>query len=80
MAHRPCPGGAARNRLATTAHAGGGLPVFLPPTTTPPASGGNDDTIVASSTVAGQCAAPRGGINPATGLGYPDRAGSLANE
>ncbi|KAF1068279.1 hypothetical protein [Variovorax sp.] len=56
---------------------GGGLP-FIPG----PGGGtpGDDDAIVASSSVAGQCAAPRGGINPATGIGYPDRAGSLAIE
>jgi carboxyl-terminal processing protease len=50
--------------------------------TTPPAAGGSETGasnggIVASSTVAGQCAAPRGGVNPATGRAYPDTAGSL---
>jgi len=59
---------------------GGGLPVFLPPAATPPASGGDDDAIVASSTVAGLCAAPRGGINPETGAAYPDKAGTLTDE
>ncbi|WP_422099569.1 S41 family peptidase [Variovorax sp.] len=58
---------------------GGGFPI-VPGTGNPGTGTGDDDTIVASSSVAGQCAAPRGGINPATGLGYPDRAGSLAIE
>lgn len=63
---------------------GGGLPIgLLPGATTPPASGGGntgggvDSGIVASATVAGQCAAPRAGTNPATGRPYPDSAGSL---
>jgi carboxyl-terminal processing protease len=63
---------------------GGGLPIgLLPGVTTPPAAGGsetgasNGDAIVASATVAGQCAAPRTGTNPATGRAYPDTAGSL---
>lgn len=64
---------------------GGGFP-FVPPSTNPPTgpSGGGDtgggDSIIASSSVAGQCAAPRSGINPDTGVLYPDRAGSLATE
>ncbi|MDQ0573070.1 carboxyl-terminal processing protease [Variovorax paradoxus] len=57
---------------------GGGLPIFLPPTTTPPAA--DNDAIVASSTVAGLCAAPRGGTNPETGAAYPDKAGMLTDE
>lgn len=65
---------------------GGGLPVGLLPVTTPPPAAGNGtdvpagNGIVASSTVASLCAAPRGGVNPATNTAYPDRAGSLDNE
>jgi hypothetical protein len=67
---------------------GGGLPIaLLPGVAPPPATGGNGgdggnggNGIVASSTVAGLCAAPRGGLDPATGTVYPDRAGSLDNE
>ncbi len=67
---------------------GGGFPIVAPPPTTPPTSGGGDggggttdpDAIVASSTVAGLCAAPRAGIDPATGAAYPDRAGTLTDE
>ncbi len=61
---------------------GAGLPIgLLPGTTAPPASGGDGDGgIVASATVAGQCAVPRSGTNPATGSAYPDKAGSLDTE
>ncbi|MDM0107218.1 S41 family peptidase [Variovorax sp. J22R24] len=40
----------------------------------------NDGSIVAASTVAGQCAAPRFGVDPDTGAAFPDRPGSLATE
>ncbi|WP_228121929.1 S41 family peptidase [Variovorax paradoxus] len=46
----------------------------------PPRGGGDSDAIVASSTVAGQCAAPRPGINPETGRAYPDVVGTVDNE
>lgn len=64
---------------------GGGLPIgLLPGGTPPPATGGDDgsggNAIVPSSTVAGLCAAPRGGTNPATGTAFADRAGTLDNE
>lgn len=61
---------------------GAGLPIGVLPPVAPapaPATGGSDG-IVASATVAGLCAAPRPGVNPATGAAYPDRAGSLGNE
>lgn len=68
--------------LATLAACGGGgggggggiaLPLAVPAATTP-------DPIVASSTVAGQCAAPRNGIDPDTGAAFPDRQGSFETE
>ncbi len=68
---------------------GGGVPIgLLPGVTAPPATGGGTtggdggggSGIVASATVAGQCAAPRGGIDPATGAAYRDTAGSLDTE
>ncbi|SEB23153.1 C-terminal processing protease CtpA/Prc, contains a PDZ domain [Variovorax sp. YR216] len=66
--------------LATLAACGGGgggggisLPLAVPAATT-------GDPIVASSTVAGQCAAPRNGIDPDTGAAFPDRQGSAETE
>jgi len=66
---------------ALTACGGGGgggggvvLPVASAPVATP------SDPIVASSTVAGQCAAPRMGVDPDTGAAFPDSAGSAATE
>ncbi|CAN7166030.1 S41 family peptidase [Variovorax sp. LjRoot84] len=55
---------------------GGGLPLAMAPT--PAASG--DEPIVASSSVAGQCAAPRTGVDPDTGAAFPDQLGTLAAE
>jgi hypothetical protein len=40
----------------------------------------NDEPAVASSSVAGQCAAPRFGVDPDTGAAFPDRLGSVATE
>lgn len=61
---------------------GGGGGATLPPAAlsapTPAAPG--DDPIVASASVAGQCAAPRFGVDPDTGAAFPDRSGSLATE
>lgn len=60
---------------------GGGFPIALPTATAPvTGSGSGDSGIVASSTVAGLCAAPRTGINPATGTAYPDRSGTIDQE
>ena len=46
--------------------------------------GGSDEDAaeppVAWSTFAGQCAAPRAGLDPYTGIAFPDRPGSLATE
>jgi carboxyl-terminal processing protease len=38
------------------------------------------EAIVSSSSVAGQCAAPRIGVDPDTGAAFPDASGSLATE
>ncbi|QSI28228.1 peptidase S41 [Variovorax sp. RKNM96] len=58
---------------------GGGFPIGgLPPGGNPPTNGGGG--LVPSSEVAGQCAAPRRGINPETGTAYPDTAGTVDNE
>src|SRR5437868_10897868 len=59
---------------------GGGAagPLAALPAPTPAAPGG--DSIVASASVAGQCAAPRFGVDPDTGAAFPDRNGSLATE
>lgn len=54
---------------------GGGAPLAMAPTA---ASGG--EAIVASSSVAGQCAAPRTGVDPDTGAAFPDQPGTLASE
>jgi len=64
---------------------GGGFPVIAPPGSAPPPTsggggGGDDDAILASATVAGLCAAPRAGVNPATGAAYPDKPGTLTDE
>ena len=61
---------------------GASFPLVLPPTTTPTTGNGgsSNPSLVPSSTVAGLCAAPRSGTNPATGTAYPDRTGSLDNE
>ncbi len=55
---------------------GGGGAVSAPALAAPAAA----DPVVASSTVAGKCALPRGGLDPATGVAYPDRSGSAADE
>jgi C-terminal processing protease CtpA/Prc len=52
---------------------GGAFPIIAPPTS-------DDDAILASSSVAGLCAAPRSGINPETGVAYPDKPGTLTDE
>ena len=62
---------------------GGGsvFPIVAPSAIAPPANiGGDDDAILASSSVAGLCAAPRSGINPETGVAYPDKPGTLTDE
>lgn len=68
--------------LAACGGGGGGGGVALPlsalPSPTPAASGG--DPIVKSSSVAGQCASPRIGVDPDTGAAFPDGMGSLAIE
>ena len=56
---------------------GGGGGVSLPLTTTAVSTG---DSIVASSSVAGQCAAPRNGVDPDTGAAFPDRQGTVDTE
>ncbi|SCK07645.1 C-terminal processing protease CtpA/Prc, contains a PDZ domain [Variovorax sp. HW608] len=56
---------------------GGGGGVALP-LAAPAATAG--DPIVASSTVAGQCAAPRNGVDPDTGAAFPDQPGSVETE
>jgi hypothetical protein len=63
---------------------GGGFPI-IPGGGNPPVGGGGEgpgdpDAIVASAGVAGLCAAPRAGIDPATGAAYPDRPGTLTDE
>ena len=50
---------------------GGSLPAPAPSAGEP---------IVASSSVAGQCAAPRTGVDPDTGAAFPDQLGTLAAE
>jgi C-terminal processing protease CtpA/Prc len=60
---------------------GSAFPIVAPSAIAPPTgSGGDDDAILASSSVAGLCAAPRGGIDPATGVAYPDKPGTLTDE
>ncbi|MBU2409637.1 MAG: peptidase S41 [Gammaproteobacteria bacterium] len=64
---------------------GGGGAGFAPgplpaAATAPEPAATSDDPIVASSSVAGQCAAPRAGIDPATGTLFQDSAGSFATE
>ena len=50
------------------------------PAEAPAPSPSSADTIVASNSVANFCAAPRTGIDPATGQPYPDRQGTLEQE
>ncbi|RIX74760.1 S41 family peptidase, partial [Acidovorax cavernicola] len=59
-----------------------GFPIGVVPTPNPGGGGNNggEGGLVASSTVAGQCAAPRPGINPETGRAYPDSTGTVDNE
>jgi hypothetical protein len=57
---------------------GGGGGVSLPVAAAPSAP--SDASIVPSSSVAGQCAAPRFGVDPDTGAAFPDRPGSVATE
>lgn len=55
---------------------GGGGGIALP-LATAPATG---DAVVPSSLSAGQCAAPRNGVDPDTGAAFPDRQGSAETE
>jgi len=64
--------------LAALAACGGGSGGVSVPLAAPAATTG--DPIVASSTVAGQCAAPRNGVDPDTGAAFPDRPGSVNTE
>lgn len=57
---------------------GGGGGVALPVAAAPSAP--SDASIVPSSSVAGQCAAPRFGVDPDTGAAFPDKPGSVATE
>jgi len=59
---------------------GGGVALPLASTPAPAPVAPSGDPIVASWTVAGQCAAPRVGIDPDTGAAFPDQPGSLATE
>ncbi|MDN8612358.1 S41 family peptidase [Variovorax ginsengisoli] len=54
---------------------GAALPLAAPAALAP-----GDDPIVPSSSVQGQCAAPRGGIDPDTGAAFPDQPGSATTE
>ena len=68
--------------VAVVAGCGGGgggaaVPVGVAPVA--PATP-NDEPAVASSSVAGQCAAPRFGVDPDTGAAFPDRLGAVATE
>jgi carboxyl-terminal processing protease len=55
---------------------GGGAPLAM----APPVAASSEEPIVASSSVAGQCAAPRTGIDPDTGAAFPDQPGTVATE
>jgi hypothetical protein len=73
---------AASGMLAVLAGCGGGgggggpgVALVVPAPVAPP-----PDPIVPSASVAGQCAAPRSGVDPDTGAAFPDRSGSLATE
>ncbi len=75
--------------LALAACGGGGGGGFALPLAGAPAAapapngstgGGQSEVIVASSSVAGQCAAHRMGVDPDTSAAFPDRSGSLADE
>lgn len=59
---------------------GGGGGVALPLAAAPEPAAPSGDPIVASASVAGQCAAPRGGIDPDTGAAFPDQLGSQTAE
>jgi hypothetical protein len=76
--------GAARRVMAWAALAalgacggGGGGSGIAVPLATAPATG---DAVVPSSLVAGQCAAPRNGVDPDTGAAFPDRQGTVDSE
>ncbi|MEJ8845146.1 S41 family peptidase [Variovorax rhizosphaerae] len=58
---------------------GGGLPIAALATTPTPTATGSEE-IVASSSMAGRCAAPRQGINPDTGVAFPDVPGTTSDE
>jgi carboxyl-terminal processing protease len=63
---------------------GGGGGNFVPLAAAPqrpaePATA-EDDAIAASASVSGLCAAPRTGIDPDTGVAFPDRSGTTADE
>jgi C-terminal processing protease CtpA/Prc len=59
---------------------GGGGGFTPPPTSPPPGSGWQQGVFLAASTFAAQCAAPRSGIDPATGSSYPDIQGTTTDE
>ena len=65
--------------VAVFAGCGGGAAVPLGVAPVAPATP-NDEPAVASSSVAGQCAAPRFGVDPDTGAAFPDRLGAVATE
>ncbi len=65
---------------ALTACGGGGGAGGVPPAAQPPAAAAANEPIVASSSVAGQCAAPRRGVDPDTGAAFPDAVGSADTE
>jgi carboxyl-terminal processing protease len=56
---------------------GGGSAIAAPP---PPAGNWNSGVFLPASTFAAQCAAPRTGTDPFTGLAYPDVQGSVVSE
>ncbi|MDM0014349.1 S41 family peptidase [Variovorax sp. J22P168] len=59
---------------------GGGAALPLPVAAAPAPPAESSEPIVAASSVQGQCAAPRFGVDPDTGAAFPDRAGSLDTE
>jgi carboxyl-terminal processing protease len=86
---QPCSGAAAvfsvaaLAALAAACHGGGHSSAqnAFPPVNPPPSSSGwSAGTFLPSPTYAGQCAAPRSGVDPATGQPYPDLPGSSVTE
>lgn len=63
--------------LAGCSGGGGGDPFVAPPVA---GNGWQRDVFQPSENFKSSCAAPRTGINPATGQRYPDRTGTLLNE